>query len=483
LIPNQQGNFLLTEFIPREVGGTVARPNPEEYYRLFLKYCYEGPRVGYPHEPGLTNVCPWCKFEFPSHISVMDTAEGEAALITQQISTGVDEFTVLLDTIHTVNEVPLITMEERTSLLDVMKQLAAIPHPPIGGWDALMTETIERIGRLTPQSTKREMIEAVGPLSSIGQKIEQSVKQTLQKSQSLPVLDTIADLSWSDFFKVIQNYFIVPFQRVVSQYKHTALFIPHELATELSKVHVEEGLLPILNKELKFVKDYESKIANVQTNYVRARLSDYIQRMSNLLEFKNKIRPSVGANGEKAVEYKYIQQILLYGPLAILMDKTIQPAGMAAMGPIAAATTSSFDFLKLIIMSSLDKFNSERLSYNEEELRRLIAVRNAKERSYILSKFDKLSDEERTVELMKKSLKMGDWAAGSKIYAYDAGHWEMERQQRIDAGMMDFSGQPDGSPNLEGRKEDAIGLFDMNDAEMADNDGYDVGEADDDGDS
>ena len=38
-----------------------------------------------------------------------------------------------------------------------------------------------------------------------------------------------------------------------------------------------------------------------------------------------------------------------------------------------------------------------------DELRKLIAVRNAKERSYILSKFDKLSDEERTVELIKKN--------------------------------------------------------------------------------
>jgi len=476
LIPNQQGNFLLTEFIPREVGGTVAKPNPDEYYRLFLKYCYGGPRVGHPHEPGLTNICPWCKFTFPSHISVMDTKEGEAALITQQINTGEDEFTVLLDTIHNVNEVPHITMEERTSLLEVMKELAAISHPPIGGWDALMTETIERISRLSPQSTRREMIEAVGPLSSIAQKVEQSIKQTLQKSQLLSVLDTIADLSWNDFFKVIQNYFIVPFQRVVSQYKYSALFIPHELADELSDVHVEEALKPILNRELKFVKDYESKIANVQTNYARARLSDYIQRMSDVLEFKNRIRPSVGANGEKALEYKYIQHVLLYGPLVILMDRSIQPEGVVAMGPITAATTSSFDFLKLIILSSLDKFNSERLSYNEEELKKLIAIRNAKERSYILSKFDKLSDEERTVELMKKSLKMGDWAAGSKIYSYDAGHWEMERQQRIDAGMMDFSGQPDGSPDLNGRKEDSLGFFEMNDAEMGDNEGYDVGD-------
>ena len=484
LVPNQQGNFLLTEFIPREVGGTVARPNPDEYYRLFLKYCYEGPRVGHPHEPGLTNKCPWCKFEFPSHISVMDTEEGAAALITQQVNTGEEEFTVLLDTIHTVNEVPLIIMEDRTSLLEVMKELATIEHPPIGGWDALMTETIDSIGRLTPQSTKRDMIEAVGPLSRIAQRLDQSVKQTLQKSLSLSVLDNIADLSWNDFFKVIQNYFIVPFQRVVSQYKHSALFIPHELASQLSKVHVEEELIPILNKELKFVKDNESKIANVQSNYARARLSDYIQRMSDVLAFKNRIRPSVGANGEKALEYKYIQQILLYGPLTILMDKSIQPAGMAAMGPITAATTSSFDFLKLIIFSSLDMFSSERLSYSEDELRKLIAVRNAKERSYILSKFDKLSDEERTVELIKKNLKMGDWAAGSKIYAYDAPHWEMERQQRIDAGMMDFSGQPDGSTSEpQGRKEDAIGLFDMNDAEMGGNDGYDVGEMDDDGDS
>lgn len=480
LIPNQQGNFLLTEFIPRGVGGTVVKPNPEEYYRLFLKYCYGGPRVGKPHEPGLTNVCPWCTFTFPSHISVMDTKEGETALITQGVNTGDTQFTNLLDRIHTVNEVPLITMEERTSLLEVMKQLASIEHPPIGGWDALMTETIDNIGRLTPQSTKREMIEAVGSLSKIAKMLEQSVKQTLRKSQSLLVLDTIADLSWNDFFKVIQTYFIVPFQRVVSQYKYSALFIPHELASELSKVHVEKELIPILDKELKFVKDNESKIANVQSNYARARLSDYIQRMSDLLAFKNKIRPSVGANGEKALEYKYIQHIFLYGPLTILMDKTIQPAGMAAMGPITAATTTSFDFLTLIILSSLDQFKSERLSYNEDELRKLIAVRNAKERSYILSKFDKLSDEERTVELIKKNLKMGDWAAGSKIYAYDAGHWEMERQQRMDAGMMDFSGQPDGSPNLEGRDADAIGLGNMNDAEMDDNEGYDVAEADDD---
>lgn len=483
LIPNQQGNFLLTEFIPREVGGTVAKPNPEEYYRLFLKYCYQGSHVGRPHEPGLTNICPWCKFTFPSHISVMDTKEGEAALITQQVNTGEDEFTVLLDTIHMINEVPLIVMEERVSLLEVMKQLATIAHPPIGGWDALMTETIERIGSLTPQSTKRDMIEAVGPLSSIGQKLEQSVKQTLQKAMSISVLDSIANLSWNDFFKVIQTYFIVPFQRVVSQYKHSALFIPHELASELSKVHVEEALQPILNKELKFVKDYESKIMNVQSNYARARLSDYIQRMSDMLAFKNRIRPSVGANGEKALEYKYIQQILLYGPLAILMDKSIQPAGMISMGPITAATTSSFDFLKLIIISSLDKFNNERLSYNEEELKLIIAIRNSKERSYILSKFDKLSDEERTVELIKKDLKMGDWAAGSKIYSYDAGHWEMERQQRMDAGMMDFSGQPDGPPDLQGRNIDSTGLFDMNDAEMGDNDGYDVAEMEDDGDS
>ena len=40
LIPNQQGQFLVTQFNPREDSGIVAETDKELYYRLFLKYCF-----------------------------------------------------------------------------------------------------------------------------------------------------------------------------------------------------------------------------------------------------------------------------------------------------------------------------------------------------------------------------------------------------------------------------------------------------------
>jgi hypothetical protein len=104
--------MLVTEFIPREAGSDVAEPDKELYYRIFLKCCFQGPRFGYSHEPGLTNMCPWCGFQFPTIPSVMDTdTEGKTALASQEVQTNTEEFTKLLDKIHTVNKVDPIKTE------------------------------------------------------------------------------------------------------------------------------------------------------------------------------------------------------------------------------------------------------------------------------------------------------------------------------------------------------------------------------------
>ena len=81
LQPNQQGSFLLTEFHPRPAEADVVEPDKELYFCLFLKYCFVGERKEHPHKPELTHECPWCKFQFPTHPSVMDTdTEGKSAL-------------------------------------------------------------------------------------------------------------------------------------------------------------------------------------------------------------------------------------------------------------------------------------------------------------------------------------------------------------------------------------------------------------------
>jgi hypothetical protein len=480
LIPNQQGNFLLTEFIPRDVGIAVAEPDPNLYYRLFLKYCFTGLRMGHPHEPGLTNKCPWCKFQFPSHPSVMDSAEAQASL--SDVPTNSEQFIELLDTIHQVNEVEPISLHERSTLEEVMAQLEAVVPPPLSTWNTLLHQTMEKVRALPPGASRRDVIGAVGDISVTASQAEQAVKQSIIEEPNQQILNQIADLSWSDFFKVIQTYFIIPFQRIVSRYNKAALFLPHELIADLSEDHVTKALQPILNKEMEFMITNEIRINQPGTEYVRVRLADYLKRMCVLLPFKNSIRPPTSAQGEKSSEYKYIQSIFLYGPLSILFNRSYHPEGTKPPTSIASATSMAFDFLRKILIFSLNKYQSERLSYNDEELKVLIAIRNEKERTSVLAKFDKLNPEERRIEVIKKNLRMGQWAVGgtSLIYAYDADYWDLERQKRLDAGIVDFPGHANGEMlEPQGRERDDMGLLVMNDADVEDEGGYDVEEEND----
>jgi hypothetical protein len=130
-----------------------------------------------------------------------------------------------------------------------------------------------------------------------------------------------------------------------------------------------------------------------------------------------------------------------------------------------------------LILITLNKYRKERLSYDDKQLREIIAIRNEKERTNIIAEFDKMTQEERAVELTMKRLGMGRWAVGGTkaIYAYDPEHYDRERIERERAGIIDFPGLgPDEIRQMEGRQIDGIGLFEPgNDAYYEREGGYD----------
>jgi hypothetical protein len=144
-----------------------------------------------------------------------------------------------LDTIHQVNEVEPISLHERSTLEEVMAQLEAVVPPPLSTWNTLLHQTMEKVRALPPGASRRDVIGAVGDISVTASQAEQAVKQSIIEEPNRQILNQIADLSWSDFFKVIQTYFIIPFQRIVSRYNKAALFLPHELIADLSEDHVK----------------------------------------------------------------------------------------------------------------------------------------------------------------------------------------------------------------------------------------------------
>jgi hypothetical protein len=505
LQPLQQGQMLLTHFIPRPLDNDVVNPDADLYYRLFLKYCFQGPKIGHAHEPNLLHVCTWCGFEFPKHPSIMDTdTEGKAALSSKNVVTGPAEFTMLLDTIHRVNHVTppsysmgwktiLLHMANKMSTLEVqasrdeiikamtvhlersdmpspfpnhqgsdwkgiladamnqitsqdlrvsrsdiisvvetiliMNQFGAVQPPPLMEWQSVLSETTTRMLRLPPDAARDDIVVAMGPLSDLSVASETLVTKQFQAfrlQQALPLLKTIAALPWVSFFQVIQSYVIVPLQRMLSGFTNDALFFSYELRKELSVIHVTEDLEPILERERKLQVQLRDELPEVTVDKIQY----LVHQLRAILSYSSTIRPMSIPGREQTLAY--LQRAILYGPLAMLLSSSLKDA-------IQSATDSSSEHLARIIAYLLAKYNKERISYSDQELKNKIAIREEKERVNIVAEFNALSDEERAMELMNKRKGLGKWSVGGTklIYAYDKEYHDQEREKRVRAGIMD----------------------------------------------
>jgi hypothetical protein len=475
LVPNQQGQILVTEFIPRALSADVVEPDSELYYRIFLKCCFQGPRLGYSHEPGLTNMCPWCGFQFPTIPAVMDVdTEGKSALASQNIVTGTDEFTKLLDTIHRVNNVDSIKIVEQDSVREIMSQFGAAIPPPLPGWSEIIQKTTDGFLQLPPDADRGDIAIAMGPLSDAASESERIIQERLTDATYQTIIEEIVKLSWMNFFQVIQTYFITPFERLLTQFMDTSLFIPIELKKALSEDHVMKDLLPILQNDSQIIKAKESDIQKDSLSLARSKLRYFVEQLSELLSFKNKIRPIVVPGREKSLVY--IQRAMLYGPLATMINPSEIPPGTEIKSSVKSIGDPSMRFLLELVALTLNKYKRERISFNDQEIKELIAVRNEKERVNVIAEFNKLTDEERAVELMNKRLGLGKWAVGGTklIYAYDKDYYDLERQKREAAGIIDFPGLgPDQMEALDGREVDEFGFPVFGDAEFEREGGYD----------
>ena len=470
LTPNQQGNFLLTEFVPRASATDVVEPNKDLYYRIFLKYCFQGEKMGHIHAPGVTNRCKWCGFQFPTHPSVMNSdTEGKTALSSQEVKTGLDEFTELLDKIHTVNNVDSIHATTVSPLQLVMNELGTI-EPPLfmnveGAWKRIVTETSKRLHELPPDASVDLIAEAQELISN---STNQAV-QTLMNCFTVniyEIIENIVTLPWASFFQVIQTYFIVPFQRLLVNFSQDALFIPMELRNIVSETHAKEILKPILLQDMIVLKD--STELNMPSHVAaKEQLEQFIKQLRAIAPFKHKIRASMVRGGQTTLEY--FQKAFFYEPLMTLIDPD-RTQCRVAMDIVA---NPSSGFLRNLVTKSLVKYNKEKLSFNDEEIKNRIAIRDEKERVNVVAEFDKLTDEERAMELMNKRLGLGKWSVGGTklIYAYDKEYFDLERQKRMNAGIVDFPDQALQEP--QGIPLDPLGFPIRTDAYYENEGGYD----------
>ena len=81
---------------------------------------------------------------------------------------------------------------------------------------------------------------------------------------------------------------------------------------------MSKDLDPIITAELQIVKARRDDIRKPSYQLARAKLRYFLDQMSAILSFKDKIRPIVVPGRETSLVY--IQRVMFYGPLASLIN-------------------------------------------------------------------------------------------------------------------------------------------------------------------
>ena len=425
-------------------------------YRVFLNVCYTGPREGLPHEPGYTNKCVHCGFVFPEnpfieksappisadaktntemmkeYISDMEATieKGKAALETQKVPTNKAAFEALLDKTHQVYHIDIPEREAPVAGINLLQRCRSIDPEPFGGWREVITQTIAAVGELPPKAEDIQIAEAYGPISNLASRIFEEFEQRMGAA-STTTLRSVFNTGPSEVAETVLSYILVPLQRSRSKFQRNALRVQkfYDLGSGTA-----EDIERILRQRLEYIGEIQGKIKG----FVSAKMEWLIQQLSAVLPIvKNELRPSF-LNGGR-IGLPYLVAVMVGGILLEFINpNNLPPQQLRADAEAIPTTVDAAAKAPIQILAlCLKQIQMEGLGYTEQEIRDLVARYTESEKMAVIHKFDRLTPEEKAVELMNKKLGTGDWAVGGTkvIRLYNEDQYERERVQRAERGL------------------------------------------------
>ena len=491
LVPAKRGTLQQFMFEARTHESAVVEIPKDLTYRLFLHTCYKGDNEGKPHQIGATNRCRICHFQLPEHPSLITADKAKDAVASAEIDDSLDAFQHLLDIVHRTNSI--VETATKAKGTPVFEEIRDLTPPPLPDWAPLFRETMAALNKLDG-SNSGEVAEANAALSNAVSEAETFVKDTIvakgkykNPDKKHGILDKLAGLGWHNFVQVIETYFITPAKNLLNQYDSDRLnsFFDYKTMPAYVKRYAKSHL-----EDLKGVLDEDHAVLNLfvedlnadDKGFARAKLAHFVRQMSAIARLKNRLRPLYFVGGVDT--FQHLQGAFLYGPLAELLNSSKIPYVEDIEAPLETRKKqplfdTSITMLIKIIGASLDQFDKHRLGYSDEELREIIQRRAEQEKQNILSKLDKMSDEERRVATMNMRLGLGRYNVDKlkRIIKYSAEQIELERKEGEEAGIamsLSRSALRDDDMEVEGIvQEEPIADAPLDEAAAEQAEGYD----------
>lgn len=415
------GSHLSIPFEARMLDIFRAKPNETILYRLFLKICFAGDRVGLPHEFGYDKICPHCSFVY---------SEEQLGLDSQQISYTQEAFQELLDIQHRRYLVAPLVLPQPTRGMALLERLAATRPAPFERWPIVLGNVILEMTKLPSEKLTEEIeIAAVfGPLSNQVEEFTQELSARLGED-AVTTITQMSSQGAAAIVESVRTYLLTPFQRLLSQFKTASLKIPKSY--KLSNLTTDD-----IESSLRSQFEYLGDLSKRMKGLTKAKIMDARDKLAAILPIvQEELRAPVLPGGKIAMEY--LLKSILFGVLTECVNPSHIPEGLDIEEEDITNSDIRARGAMQIVSVCLAKYKVESLAYSPELIREMIAYRNEIEKTRIIRKMTALSEEEKAVDQMNKRLGLGDWAVGGtkKIFAYDAEQYERERREREEMGF------------------------------------------------
>jgi hypothetical protein len=453
--PLFRSSIVFLHFKPKQIMELAVEAPLNLAFRIFLKVCYSGPRMGYAHELGYNGVCDNCglklssKYLYPdysvqtskkSSAPIINTQELISDLEAQGVNVTPEFFQELLDTSHKNYIVPSQPLVEVPPTSQLLSRMGNIDPAPVAEWRPLLSDLITKLTALQKDASETDIAMAYGSLSEVASEAEQFVRRRLPAANA--ILDKWLASESKLLAEIVIAYLITPLQRLVSKYETKALVVSTQY--DLGYQHMMD-LNGVLERHVEAVSRYSSSF---NSGIALVKIKYFLNQIRGFIDIAQEVQVSRVPGGSIGV--KYLKRALVLGPLAELLDFNRVP--LTSEGDVAAVSLvdKSGSALVAFLTACMGKFQEESLSYSPDDIRLRIAKAKEREKMNIISDLDEMDDDRKRVELVNKALGLGRWSIGGTklIYAYDADQYEKERNERIRRGDTDYPiGEANTAPN------------------------------------
>lgn len=448
---------------------TVASLSIESAYRVFLKLCHDGPRKGLPHELGYDLKCDWCGIEIPTqylypeidYIPKKPKEEAELAiklaqreeeiksfLQTQGIVINEETFQELLDAAHQRQMFALYTPNLPQAPSEILSGLTTVSFEPVPGFATVLEQSEAALEALGAQASGPDIARALSGLRDSIRDSETLIQQKLGEGR-FKLLTSMLDEPTGQVFEIIRSYFLVPIQRVRSGPGYEPVHVPAHY--KLEGEH-KEIVNKMIDTHLDLIKKFNLYPDENPDSLMKAqfKFEQFQIQMSELMALSpelrvSRIKFSKKLSQEQVARFlKEIIRVWLIGSLGQLIDPDVVPEVEGV--DLAAEDGNSDSFIVRLLAAVIAQYSVERLAYNPTVVKQKIEEATEAEHQRFLNKMRGMSEEDKRIEMEKKTLGMGMWGRGKTKLGnlFSGEELELRRQEMMENYGALLVGGPDG---------------------------------------